>query len=135
MASVVRYLTVWWSHDTTCTAVWIILHQIIKTLQRSVICSRSYINRVRLVNDIIRIAIDEPTWRDGLHSWQSIDLIQSWSQSYVCFNRNRLIWIMDGQINLPIAETMINRGGITMQIWLIVIIVNIISSNLSTINI
>ena len=117
----------WWSHDTTCTALWIILHQIIKKLQRSVICSRSYIHGVRLVNDIIRIAIDEPTWSDGLHSWRSIDLIQSWSQSYLCFNRNRLIWVTDWQVNLSTAETMIKGGGLTIPILLLQLLVN--SSN------
>ena len=110
--------------DTTCTAVWILSHQIIKKLQRSVICSRSYIHGVRLVNDIIRIAIDEPTWSDGLHSWRSIDFIQSWSQSYLCFNRNRLIWVTDWQVNLSTADTMIKGGALTIPMLLLQLLVN-----------
>ena len=85
--SLVRHLCAWWQ-NRTCTSVWILLHQIKGKSQRTLICCWSRVHGVRLVKDIIRVAIDEPTWSDGLHSWRSIDLIQSWSQSYLCFNRN-----------------------------------------------
>ena len=56
--------------DTTCTAVWILIHQIMKKLQRSMICSRSYIHAVRLVIDIISIAIVQLTLCEGFKGWQ-----------------------------------------------------------------
>ena len=110
--------------NRTCTSVWILLHQIKEKPKRSLICCWSRVQGVWLVKDIIRVAIDELTWSDGLHSWRSIDLIQSWSQSYLCFNRNRLIWVTDWQVNLSTAETMIKGGALTIPMLLLQLLVN-----------